>query len=257
MKRFVVNPEDISGTAPAVRGSQVNHIRNVLRMRAGDHVILVDGSGYEYEAVLKGLSADRVDVEILKKRPANYESPIRLMVAQAFLKDKKMDFLVQHLTEMGMSEWFPLFTEHTVPRPEGKRLASRVERWKTIAAEAVKQCRRTIVPEIHAPVAFRDWIAGDIASDVIKIAFWEKETVPLKAVAPEKKASQQAVLVLIGPEGGFSDTEMELARSAGFVTASIGPRILKADTAAIAICALMQYLYGDMGGNSQNAEKNP
>ncbi len=257
MKRFVVNPEDISGPAPAVRGSQVNHIRNVLRMKAGDRVVLVDGSGYEYEAVLTGLSSDRVDVNIRKKTPANYESPLRLMVAQAFLKDKKMDFLVQHLTEMGMSEWFPLFTERTIPRPEGKKLTSRVERWQTIAAEAVKQCRRSIIPEIHTPMPFKDWIAGGLDADIIKIAFWEKETVPLNIVVPEKGPSHSSVLVLIGPEGGFSDTEMDLARSAGFVTASIGPRVLKADTAAIAICALMQYLYGDMGGNTQKAEKNP
>lgn len=250
MKRFFVNPEEIVGPEPSIRGSQVNHIRNVLRMKPGEHAIFLDGSGYEYEVALTLLTPDRINFDVLKKIRANYESPIRLMVAQAFLKDKKMDFLVRHLTEMGMCTWIPLFTEHAVPRLEGKKLTTRVERWRTIASEAVKQCRRTIVPEIRTPLSFREWIAAATEAKAdIKIAFWEKETVPLKAVAPEKFPSLCSVLVLIGPEGGFSDTEMDLARSAGFITASIGPRILKADTAAIAICALMQYLYGDMGSD--------
>jgi 16S rRNA (uracil1498-N3)-methyltransferase len=255
MKRFFVKPEEITESEGSIRGSQVNHIRNVLRMKPGDNAILLDGSGYEYEVVLNLLTTDRIDFDVLKKIQANYESPIKLMVAQAFLKDKKMDFLVRHLTEMGMCTWIPLFTEHAVPRLEGKKLTTRVERWRTIASEAVKQCRRTIVPEIRTPLSFREWIADATEANAdIKIAFWEKETVPLQAVAPEKFPSLRSVLVLVGPEGGFSDTEMDLARSAGFLTASIGPRILKAETAAVAICALVQYLYGDMGGNM---EKNP
>lgn len=253
MKRFFVKPEEISGAEPSIRSSQVNHIRNVLRMKPGEHVILVDGSGYEYEAVLTRLAPDRVDCDILKKTLAIYESPIRLMVVQAFLKEKKMDFLVRHLTEMGMCAWIPVFTEHAVPRLYEKKLSTRVERWRTIASEAVKQCRRTIVPEIFTPLPFSQWISTGVEAD-IKIAFWEKETVPLKAVAPKKPRPCRSVLILIGPEGGFSDGEMDLARSAGFVTASIGPRILKAETAAIASCALVQYLYGDMGGDM---EKNP
>lgn len=253
MKRFFIKPEEISGTSPSIRSSEVNHIRNVLRMKSGDHIILVDGTGYEYEVALTRLAPDHIDFEILKKNRTIYESPIRLMVAQAFLKEKKMDFLVRHLTEMGMCAWLPLFTEHAVPRLQGKKLASRVERWQAIASEAVKQCRRTIVPEILTPLSFNEWIVAGAEAD-IKIAFWEKETVPLKAVAPKKSSLHHSLLVLIGPEGGFSDAEMDLARSAGFVTASIGPRILKAETAAIAACALVQYIYGDMGGDM---EKNP
>jgi 16S rRNA (uracil1498-N3)-methyltransferase len=253
MKRFFVTPEEISEPGGSIRGSQVNHIRNVLRMKPGEHAILLDGSGYEYEVAFTLLTPDHVDFAILKKTRANYESPIRLMVAQAFLKDKKMDFLVRHLTEMGMCTWIPLFTEHAVPRLDGNKITTRVKRWQTISSEAVKQCRRTIVPEICTPLPFRKWIAAGPEAD-LKLAFWEKETVPLKAVAPEKSPSLRSVLVLIGPEGGFSDAEMDLARSAGFLTASIGPRILKAETAAVAICALAQYLYGDMGGVM---EKNP
>ncbi|QTA90883.1 Ribosomal RNA small subunit methyltransferase E domain-containing protein [Desulfonema magnum] len=156
-----------------------------------------------------------------------------------------MDNLVRHLTELGITEWIPFIAERSVSRPDKKRLASRMERWKKIAREAVKQCKRSHIPDIDTVLSFEELLHIGKAYD-LKIVFWENET--MNFAFPQLHDKQyHTIFVMLGPEGGFTSREIESALASGFVTAALGPRILRAETATIAASALLQYLFGDMG----------
>ncbi len=248
MRRFFIPHTEIHKASPKIHGQDAQHIKRVLRLQPGNRILLIDGSGYEYEAELTGLSDAHVSIAVLRKYRPKMESPLRLVVVQGFLKEKKMDLLVRHLTELGMTKWQPVYTEHALPRLDEKRLISRIDRWNTIVREAMKQCSRTLAPEMAMPLTFQEAVHSENDAD-LKIIFWENETTPLrKSAALDIKESATAI-VLLGPEGGFSENEMALAKSAGFISASLGPRTLRAETAAVSACSLVQYLYGDMGKN--------
>jgi 16S rRNA (uracil1498-N3)-methyltransferase len=254
MRHFFIDP--IAATKPLVtiEGSQAHHIKNVLRLQSGDRLKLLDGTNYEYEAVISSLSADKVEVEILRKVKAGDSAGARIIVAQAFLKEKKMDDLVRRLSELGIAGWIPFFSQRSIARPAKDRLAGRIQRWKRIAAEALKQCRRTTMLEISDPFSFENLLELSKPCD-LKIVFWENEEIPLeRVVAPRTPNSPQSIMLMLGPEGGFTGQEIETARQSGFVTAGLGPRILRAETATLAASTLVQYLYGDMGPDSGRSQ---
>jgi 16S rRNA (uracil1498-N3)-methyltransferase len=246
MRRFFIQPSEIPKPVPVIRGRDVLHIRKVLRLKTEDHIILLDGRGNEYEAAIQKIFDDHIQVKIIQKFMSYSEPPISIIVMQAFLKEKKMDMLVRSLTELGMSRWVPFFSEHSIPRPDAKRMSSRVERWNEIAKESLKQCRRTTSPEISQPVDFHQAIHTDSDAD-LKIIFWENEPCTLKKSPASETQQPSKIIIMLGPEGGFSQKEIESAKSSGFISASLGPRILRAETASLVSCVLIQYLYGDMG----------
>jgi 16S rRNA (uracil1498-N3)-methyltransferase len=168
-------------------------------------------------------------------------------VAQALLKEKKMDRLLRHLCELGVTRWIPFISERSVPRPGEKRLSARAQRWAKIVKESCKQCQRSKLPEISKTLAFKDVLDYGSSGD-LQIVFYENESATLKSlIKPDPASAPRKILLILGPEGGFSDQEIESARAAGCVVAGLGSRILRAETAAIAACALTQFLYGDMG----------
>ena len=160
-----------------------------------------------------------------------------------------MDGLVRQLSELGITQWLPFFAQRSVPRLNQKDFSARLKRWQKIAKEALKQCKRGRVLEIRDPVSFESMLAQSRNCD-LKIAFWEEESVPLKELPMQSKQEIKTIFALLGPEGGFTVQEIETARENGFIIAGLGPRILKAETATVAACALLQYLYGDMGKKS-------
>jgi len=245
MKRFFIEHSEIKKNAPVIEGTDAHHISKVFRLKPVDHIILIDGTGMEYEAEIKKISKNRVTVSVIKKYLSATESSVQLMVGQCYLKDKKMDMLVRHLTELGISRWLPITSEYSVPKPDIKKIKSKLQRWEIIAKEAAKQCRRTKIPEILSPVSFQE--ALEAHKDMgLKIIFYEKETVSLSQTMCSLDTNPKNIFLLLGPEGGFSNKETELAKTFGFITASLGPRILRAETASISACALIQHLFGDM-----------
>jgi len=249
MRRFFIEQSDVNGPAAIIKGSDSNHIKNVLRLRLGDKIGLFDGTGYEYESRITAFSPGKVELQVLKKFPSTTESPLHLTVAQAFLKDKKMDGLVRQVTELGITEWLPFMANRSVPRPDAKRLAARTQRWEKIAKEALKQCKRGRIPQIGPALSFEEILNLKEGYD-LNIVFWENESSPMTSFKTSDRNPPQKILIVLGPEGGFSLEEIKNAKSSGFVTASLGPRILRAETAAIAACTLIQYLFGDMAKKS-------
>ena len=228
-------------------GSDARHMKNVLRLAPGDRIGLLDGRGMEYTADIESVLPDGIEVQIISAKLSQVESPVAITVAQSVLKDRKMDRIVRQLTELGVCEWLPFFSQRSVPTPDLRRLAARGERWKRISREAIKQCRRGRAVKIRTAVSFDQMLEEGKSYD-LRIVFWESEPVGLSAEYDLPKAGAvRRIFAAIGPEGGFTITEVEAARAEGFVTAGLGPRVLRADTATVTAVSLLQFLFGDMG----------
>ena len=247
MRHFFVEPAALEKPVVAIEGSDVRHIKNVLRLKPGDKIRVFDGEGFEYDASIERFFTGRVEIKIGCKFPGGKESPVQIAVAQALLKEKKMDRLLRHLCELGVTRWIPFICERSVPKPGEKRLSARAQRWTKIVKESCKQCQRSKLPEIIKNLTFEDVLDYGSACD-LKIVFYENEAATLKSMmSPNPAITPIKILLILGPEGGFSDQEIENARAAGCVVAGLGSRILRAETAAIAACTLTQFLYGDLG----------
>ena len=247
MRYFFIESRALKKPPVAIEGAEARHMKNVLRLKPGDKIRVFDGEGFEYDASISGFSAGRVEIKIRCKFPGTKESPIQIAIAQALLKEKKMDRLLRHLCELGLTRWMPFISERSVSRPDEKRSSARAQRWNKIAAESCKQCRRSKLPEISKTMAFEEVLEYGSACD-LQIVFYENESATLRSLMPADPASfPRNILLILGPEGGFTDQEIENARAAGCIVAGLGSRILRAETAAIAACTLTQFLYGDMG----------
>lgn len=247
MRYFFIEPAALETQPVTISGADARHICTVLHFRPGDTIGLLDGTGGGYRAKISHVSPTKVTVKVLGELPAASPPPVRLVVAQAYLKDKKMDHLVRRLSELGMAEWKPFVSTRSVARPPEKRMAARHERWQNIAREAIKQCHRADLPIIHPCCSF-DALLADSGDHHRRIMFWEQ--VPEAVDWSESQASEKdtdELMVVLGPEGGFTRDEVMQARDQGFTVAGLGPRILRADTAALAAATIVQYVFGDMG----------
>ena len=245
LRRFFVPEDMVHADCPEIIGSEAGHICRVLRLSVGDEVELFDGTGSGYRAQIASATPDRVRFTIVESYPLTTESPTRITLAQGFLKESKMDDLIRPLTELGVHCWRPFYAARSVSRPKAKGLEKRLDRWRKKALEAVKQCRRGRLPRIEPADSLMDALKGSDGFD-LKILFWEGE--PLVVKLPEQTPpSPRSLLAVVGPEGGFSADEVQMAREHGFLICGMGPRILRAETAALAACTILQYRFGDMG----------
>ena len=246
MHRFLVPPEALKASPVTIGGAQARHAATVLRLKPGDAVVLLDGRGQAVRAVITACQRGRVVARIAERLPLSGESPLALTVAQAFLKAHKMDTVIRHLTELGVHRWLPFASRRSVARPQGPRLERRVQRWRDIAGEALKQCRRSRLPRIRAMQSL-EAVLDEAGPDSLNIIFWEEETRRLEEIIGDAGSAVRRALVVIGPEGGFTAREVRTAEQRGFTVASLGPRILRAETAALTACAVLQHRLGDLG----------
>lgn len=242
LRRFFITPEMIQAPQPELTGSDAVHLCRVLRMAAGSAIELFDGTGQGYRARILEVSPKRVRLRIEASFSLASESPVHITLAQGMLKDRKMDDLIRQATELGIDCWMPFYAARSVPSPGRKGMDGRLARWEKIAIEAVKQCRRARIPRLMPADNFSAVIAATAACD-LKVLFWEEAN---QAVGIPGQAAKR-IVVTVGPEGGFDEAEVRQARAHGFLTTGLGPRILRAETAALAACALVQYRFGDMG----------
>jgi 16S rRNA (uracil1498-N3)-methyltransferase len=234
----------------------VRYLRTVLRLGRGDEILLFDGTGWEYRGVIDRLEGREGTARITARRHTPLEIPVRITLAQALPKGDKMEFIVQKATELGAARVIPFRSSRTIPRRTEERAAKRLERWRRIAAEAAEQCGRGDVPEIALTVSYAEAL-GMARPGSVKILFWESETErSIRAVLKSEEArSAREFFLVVGPEGGLSGEEAQMAREAGFLTASLGRLVLRVETAALAILAIFQYecgLIGTLKGNIQD-----
>lgn len=244
MRRFFTPPENISDDRVVLLGSDVAHIRTVLRLKPGDNIHVLDGKGNCYRVSLTDVRSKEVVGRILSKEGILTESPVTLRMGQALLKGNKFDDVVSKAVELGVCSLVPLSMERCVVRVAPAGLENKSRRWNTIAREASKQCGRTIVPVVETVQTLESFCRSS-ESCSLKIVFWEnEETTGLSGLINDKRVD--SVAFVMGPEGGITEAEVELAWQNGFKTVSLGPRILRAETAPVAVMAILQNLLGDL-----------
>lgn len=246
MARFFLPRSKIDGRRGSVAGTELEHLRRVLRLRPGDRIIVFDDSGWEHEAVILALNDTQGELEILRSYQAERESPLAVTLAVALTKGDKMDYVVEKATELGVKTIVPFVSRYTVPKLNDRKALQRAERWQKIALSAAKQCGRASLPEVLPVSDFRDLISEPGATG-LKLFFWEKEAEQTLKQVHDRDARVESVFLVIGPEGGFTAEEAEMARVQGYTTVHLGPRVLRAETAALTALSLVQYLWGDLG----------
>lgn len=246
MARFFLPRERIQDQRGTIMGEELAHLRKVLRLAPGDQVTVFDDTGWEHEAVVRSFSSDRGDIDILRSFRPERESSLQTTLALGLTKGEKMDLVVEKATELGVQAFLPFVSSYTVPKLNDRKIETRTGRWQRIAMSAVKQCGRTVVPKILALCELRE-IVRQPWNDTLKLLFWEREEhLTLKQVY-ETERDARSILLVIGPEGGFSSEEADDARQHGFESVQLGRRILRAETAAVAALTVVQFLWGDMG----------
>ncbi len=231
-----------------IKTEDSRHIARVLRMKKGGRIIVSDGRGASAIAEITALAGNDVQVKIVEFLPSEEPPRLRLILGQGLGKGDKMDFVVQKAVELGVSDIVPLELSRSVTVYEdGKKTAKR-ERWQKIAEEAAKQCQRSILPVVH-PVQTLNEALADFAAGAKLLCYEDEQEYSLGAALDDAKAVD-SLFLLIGPEGGFSDEEVDAARQAGFSTVSLGPRILRTETAAVATLAIIMYELSDLGGKN-------
>lgn len=234
--------ENISDETAIVSGEDVKHITSVLRMRKGDLAVLCDGQRTDYLAGLEETEGCCCTFRVLEKSANEAEPSIHLRLFQAMPKGDKMEFIVQKAVECGAAEIVPIFTRRCVSRPDEKQMAKKLPRYQKIALEAAKQCGRGIIPAVEKAVEFSD-LKYFISAENTGIMFYECSDTPLKSAVSEFRKN---VDIVIGSEGGFEPAEVEELARLGFVTVSLGKRILRCETAPIAAISILMNMTGNM-----------
>jgi 16S rRNA (uracil1498-N3)-methyltransferase len=242
--RFLVERKDIRFPFARLEGGEHRHLSKVLRARPGRRVWLVDDAGNSYEAEITDVGETQTVLRILAQAPAE-ETRVRLILGQALLKSKKMDWVVQKATELGVDVVIPLATSRAIVKA-GRGEGGRVERWQKIAREAAKQSRRSSLPEVEEPRPFRDFLRG--RPEARKLILTEDGGRALREIVPGGPGEADGdgistILLAVGPEGGWTKEEEAESRTAGFEAVSLGKQPLRSETAALAALAMISHFW--------------
>jgi 16S rRNA (uracil1498-N3)-methyltransferase len=262
LRRFFVEEIEAEDGLCTIRGSEAKHMTRVLRMGRGDRFILMDGKGARFRAIIESAGRREVLVTLEKPLPEPPPSPVEITLCQALLKSRAMDYVIEKTSELGVHRILPFSSERTVVRLNKERFANKKQHWREIAHSAAKQSDRKVPVEIGPLSSFEELVGRTRAEDALKIILWEEEmakdlmgvlrgsppftpsqTLPLEG---EGRVGVKNFIGIVGPEGGFSEKEVRAAGEAGFVSVSLGQRVLRAETAAITIVAIVQYEWGDL-----------
>ena len=220
-----------------------------LRLKTEDHILVLDNNGWEYEVELKRMSTERVGGKIIEKRLSRTEPRTRITLYQALLKGSKFEFVLQKCTELGVATFVPTICDRCVVGNLADATSGKIMRWKRIVQEAAEQSGRGRLPPLHPPLLFGQ--ACEQASGLSLMPWEQEKSIGLQAALKGQTSTENhppSVNLFIGPEGGFSDSEVEFALAYGIKPVSLGNRILRAETAAIAAVTAVLYEYADLGG---------
>ena len=242
MHHFFVEPSQIQGNHIFIDGPDVNHIRNVLRMNPGEEVNVTDGTGEKvYRCAIASRGEDKVELNIMWAQEKGMELPSKIYLFQGLPKSDKMEFIIQKAVELGVYEIIPMATARAVVKLDQKKAAAKVKRWQAISESAAKQSKRLLIPEVKEPVKFSEALklASDLDVRLIPYELAEGMDGTRRIIQSVKPG--QSVAVFIGPEGGFEEAEVELAKEAGFQAITLGRRILRTETAGMTVLSILMY----------------
>ncbi len=247
MHQFKVRAEDIKKDYLEIIGDEAHHLLSVLRLNQGDTISVFDGQGSKAYGIIHSFDKNAVKVRLLKQEVSNAEPPIRVTLYQGMPKKDKFDLIIQKATELGVYTIIPLVSKRTVVNIKQDKLKQRMQRWNKIAAEACKQCGRAYIPAVQEPTGFANVL--DEIQKKTSFIFWEGEQdAKLKGLLNEYKGqSPLDIGILVGPEGGWDDDEVNRAKAAGAKPVSLGSRILRTETAGLVALTMLMYELGDLG----------
>lgn len=225
-----------------LRGDQARYVSRVLRLRVEDQLTLFNGRGGEYDASIISLGKKDVGVRVTGYRDCSVESPLNIHLVQGISRGERMDFVMQKATELGVLRISPVHAEFSVVKLDAKRADKRMQHWRGIAISACEQSGRNRLPQIDDPLPIRNWFGENLGGCSTRLVMRPGANSSLGTLRP----ADNELIVLVGPEGGFSAAEYEMADAAGFREVGFGPRILRTETAALAVLAALQALYGDL-----------
>ncbi len=269
MRRFYAPPTQIKGPFLYLTGSEAHHFLHVLRLQVGAEIEVFDGEGKSYVTRVVRCTPEAICCHIVSVQTELPDRTIRFVLGQSIPKGEKMTWIIEKATELGIDALIPLQTERTVPRGDPNRLARWQERWQRKAWEAAKQCQRLHIPVVYPCMSWEaflrqvslghppelssspDNLWADnqrllVTPGTVKLICWERSALPLRAGLPTQRPDQ-SILFVVGPEGGFTDQEIQQAQAHDFLPVSLGKRVLRTETVALAVLTLLQYLYGDFG----------
>lgn len=236
----IYTPQDLSeNTRTQLDESAANHVAKVLRMQAGRELILFNGLGeFHFEAVIEHADRKRVEVNVVRRVATDNESPLAIHVGQALSKGDKMEFTIQKAVELGATEITPLWTENCDVKLNTERLEKKHKQWQGIIISACEQCGRNVLPKLNPVQKINDWLPSLEADEK-----WVLD--PRGKADNSQPDSVESAVIAIGPEGGLSQDEIQLACEQGFKAKLIGPRVLRTETAALTAITLLQSRWGD------------
>jgi 16S rRNA (uracil1498-N3)-methyltransferase len=245
MHRFFVQRESFTGDNVSITGQLVYQITRVLRLKPGDHIIVLDNNGWEFETEIESIKRDIVQGKIINRELGKGEPGISLTLCQALLKTDKFELVLQKSVELGVTNMVPFVSERCVVR---KPSESRIERWQAIIREAAEQSRRSRLPVLYPVITFKEACEQMNKPALI---LWEHEK--SQSLAATLKSPHfiktKTISIFIGPEGGYTIDEIELAKKYGIVPAGLGNRVLRAETAGLVAISAIMYEKGEMGKN--------
>lgn len=235
-----MDPSSIEGDYITLTGSDANHIKNVLRLSKGEEVTVCDGVCSDYICVIENTDKD-ILLKINVSYPAETEPPVHITLFQGLPKSDKLEYIIQKCVELGVSEIVPVQTKRSVVKI--KDSSKKQERWQKISDEACKQCKRGILPKVHSPVLFKDMFEF-IKEDSLSLCAYENEKEnSLKTILTS--SSSKSINIFIGPEGGIDEEEISILQKHNFNIITLGPRILRTETAPLALVSAIMYELGD------------
>ncbi len=240
MRRFFAPPEQFQDQIVTLAIEETRHLRDVLRMKPGEEAQVFDGEGREFLATVTNIGKKETQLQIIKSLdPPAPESSLDLRIAATAYKNDKFDLVIQKAVELGVARVTPMVSFRSEVNLQATR--KRTERWRKIALEATKQCERSKVMTIDEPIGFDEFVTSVSVDSGLLLMFSEKGG---KAI-PEKPVEKN-ITALVGPKGGWEDSEIQLAEERGFIPVKLGTRIMRAETAAITFAALLQNRFGDL-----------
>ncbi len=241
MYRFFVPFTQIQEKSAVIRGDDVNHIRNVLRMERGEELVISAGRGVDYVCRIEEILPEQIELEIWREEPVRTELPVRLVLFQALPKADKMEWIIQKAVELGVQEIVPVRTKRCVVRLDEKKAVKKRERWQGIAEAAAKQSGRGIVPQVRDVMNFEEALREAEELECTLIPYELFDDMKNTAEQFSRAAASSSVGIFIGPEGGFERGEVEMAIQQGTSPVSLGKRILRTETAGLMVLSVLMF----------------
>ena len=243
LTRLFVRSALVTGQELTLDKEQAHYLGRALRLRVGDTLSVFSAESGEFQATLTDIRKSSAEISIGDAIPTSTESPLKVHLVQGVSRGERMDFVVQKATELGVKRITPVLTEYGVVKLDGSRAAKRRDHWQKVAESACEQSGRIRPPLIDEPLPLKTWFGAKTKDADVDLILKPGATTPMASL----KAPTTKVCLLIGPEGGFSDSEYEDAEVSGFKAVSLGPRILRTETAALAAVSIAESLWGDLG----------